>query len=276
MAAHPDVERFRRASDARNQASFDAAALDTINGLFSDNVIWFGAATGVSDGAWGKERVVSTWNNISHKHGLHVETSAVYADGLHSVVVVNITNPGTGARKVRQLNVFEMDEKSGTATQIWSTPTDTQVVNAFATGLAIPEHRNLARFSLAEESRDRWTFEPQDITAIEAFLRPDVIWQAAGNSQWKEGVKTRVEVFKWYRLFKQSTNNTIKMDVHERFAGDQWACTLVTISAQNPAHPERHMAMPEVNLFHLDVEGRCFEYWGIPDDQEAMDAFWAP
>jgi hypothetical protein len=197
----------------------------------------------------------------------------VFADGLHTVVVLNISSKY--GRTIRQLNVIEMNEETGKATAIWATPNDAAVANAFAHNTEIPEHRNLPRFRLAEASRDRWAFEPEDVSAIEGFLRPDVIWRGAGNSQWKDGVHTRSEVFKWYRLFKQVTNNSIDMDIHETFAGDQWACSLVTISAQNPQHPERHMSMPEVNLFHLDPEGRCFEYWGIAEDQAAMDAFWA-
>src|SRR5207249_3653932 len=112
--------------------------------------------------------------------------------------------------------------------------------------------------------------------AIEAFLREDVIWQGAGNSQWREGIKTRPEVFRWYRLFKQVTNDTMNMDVHETYAGDEYAVSLVTISAERPDRPDKHLNMPEVNLFHLDPEGRCFEYWGIAEDQALMDDFWAP
>jgi hypothetical protein len=36
------------------------------------------------------------------------------------------------------------------------------------------------------------------------------------------------------------------------------------------------MDLKEVNLFHLDADGRAFEFWGVPNDPEIMDAFWAP
>ena len=36
------------------------------------------------------------------------------------------------------------------------------------------------------------------------------------------------------------------------------------------------MDFKEVNLFHLDENGKCFEFWGIQDDPDEANAFWAP
>jgi hypothetical protein len=65
VAIHPDVDRFRRAFEARNHGTLSAADAEFVGSLLADNVVWFGAATGVADGAWGKEQVVANWGALT-------------------------------------------------------------------------------------------------------------------------------------------------------------------------------------------------------------------
>jgi hypothetical protein len=34
------------------------------------------------------------------------------------------------------------------------------------------------------------------------------------------------------------------------------------------------MDVKEANVFHLDAEGRAFEFWGVADNQAAINDFW--
>jgi hypothetical protein len=35
------------------------------------------------------------------------------------------------------------------------------------------------------------------------------------------------------------------------------------------------MDVREANVFHLDSEGRAYEFWGVAEDQSAINAFWS-
>jgi ketosteroid isomerase-like protein len=274
LAEHRDVRRFRRALEARTRPELDSESRQLLEEIFDDDVVWHSAAE-APEGARGKEQVISLWNALAgQQNGPRIEVDRVFADGLHVVASLDVSPPGGGST-VRQAYVFEIDEATDKATDFWGLPSDAEIAEAFEAGTPVPEHPYLERFRTAEAARDRWTFEPADVAAIEAFLREDVVWQGAGNSQWREGIAGRDQVFGWYRLFKERTGDTMNMDVHETFAGDRYAVSFVTLTADRPDAPERHLDMDEVNLFHLDEEGRCFEYWGIAVDQAEMDDFWA-
>ena len=38
----------------------------------------------------------------------------------------------------------------------------------------------------------------------------------------------------------------------------------------------KHMDFNELNLFHLAPDGHTFQFWGIAEDQEEIDAFLDP
>ena len=274
MAEHPDVQRFRRALEARSRPELDTESRQLLEEILAGDVVWHGAVGAPGPEVRGKEQVISLWNAFAGQDGgPTIAVDRVFADGLHVVASLDVSPPGGGST-VRQACVFEIEEESDKATEVWGLPSDVAIADALSAGRPIPEHPNSQRFEAAEASRGRWTFEPEDIAAIEAFLRNDVIWQGAGNSPWRQGIAGRDQVIGWFRLFKERTAQTINMDVHETFTGDRFAASFVTLTATRP-DADKHLDMDEVNLFHLDDEGRCFEFWGIAADQAQMDDFWA-
>ena len=58
------------------------------------------------------------------------------------------------------------------------------------------------------------------------------------------------------------------------FADDTHALSLVRLTADRPDRPDKHMDVKEANVFHLDDEGRAYEFWGVADDQGALNSFW--
>src|SRR5438105_5543716 len=80
MAEHPDVQRFRRALDARGSSTVDAETAELLDELFADDVVWHGAASG-------KDEVIAKWNALARNGGPAIEVDEVYADGIHTVSV---------------------------------------------------------------------------------------------------------------------------------------------------------------------------------------------
>ena len=70
--------------------------------------------------------------------------------------------------------------RTGRSTELWSLPARPAVLSAFADGSPVPEHANTARFRAAEEARARNVFSPDDMAAINEYLRDDVHWNSPG------------------------------------------------------------------------------------------------
>jgi hypothetical protein len=94
----------------------------------------------------------------------------VYADGLHTIATVALS--GVSGNTVEQALIFHLDD--GKVTEFWSLPTEAAVAAALVSGEDVPAHPYMDVFETAEATRERNTFEPEDIANIHAFLREDV------------------------------------------------------------------------------------------------------
>lgn len=267
MAEHPNVDRFRRAVAARRAAGPDPAVHD----LLSDGVVWHGAPGGGD--ATGRDEVVRQWNAYARgEHGgLGLDLRRTYADGTHGVTELEVSS-ADGSLKVMQAIVYELDD-AGKVTGIWGMPADAEIVAAFAAGEQPAPHPHQELFEIAEDVRNRQTFEPDDMAILERFLDKDVIWHGAGRSQFKDGARPRENVIALYKLFKQFSNGTFAMTYSGVYTGDDHAVSFVKLTADIGP---KHMDFDEVNLFHLRPDGSTYEFWGIAEDQEAVDRFWDP
>jgi hypothetical protein len=230
-------------------------------------VAWHGAPAGSAEG---KSRVAELWNAVVREDGRSariVEGDAVYSDGTHVVGVLEVS--GGGDAKIRQANILHLNEE-GKASAMWTIPSDDAVAKALEVGEPIPEHPNLVRFRAAEEARARNEFGPEDLASIVRFLREDVRW----NSPWGGGPSSRDEVVAQFGTFNEATGGSMQLDLNEVFADDTHAVSLVRLQADRPDRPGKHMDVREANVFHLDENGQAYEFWGVAEDQSAINAFW--
>jgi hypothetical protein len=272
MAEHPNVERLRRAIAVRAAATpgaDDAAALDD---LFADGVVWHGAPSGGD--VTGRDQVAGLWSAYARGEfgGPVIELTRVYADGTHGVTEVRLSAAGGAGLEVMQAIVYEFDG-DGRVTGIWGMPSDADVVAAFARGELPAPNPHQELFEVAEDVRARQSFEPEDMAVLERFLDKGVIWHGAGRSQFKDGARPRENVIALYKLFKQFSNGTFAMHYSGMYTGDDHAVSFVKLTAEIGP---KHMDFDEVNLFHLNPDGSTYEFWGIAQDQEAVDRFWDP
>jgi hypothetical protein len=114
-------------------------------------------------------------------------------------------------------------------------------------------------------------FEGENLVPIERFLREDVHW----NSPWGGGPQNRDEVIAQFKAFDAATGGTIRLDLNEGFADDAHAVSLVRLRAGRPDKPGALMDANEANVFHLDEHGRTYEFWGVAEDQGAINDFWS-
>jgi SnoaL-like domain len=261
VAEHPDLERFRRALEVRRTDGRDQPDVSVLDDLFVENVVWHDAASG-------KERVIDRWQAWAHE-GTKAKVGGVYADGLHTIATVELS--GASGNTVEQALIFHLD--SGKVTEFWSLPTEAAVAAALVSGEVVPTHPFMEVFEAAEATRERNTFEPEDIANIDAFLREDVEWHGARDIP---GVKGRDALIALAKQFKEATGGSLHLDMGSMFIDETHAASIVHLTATRPDKPGRKLDVMEVNLFHLDEHGKAFELWGVSADQDAIDAFWLP
>ena len=258
------AETFRRVLEVRgrNELAEDDRAL--LADAFAEDVVLHGAAGGAD--AMGRDEVASLWNTLAQAG--QTEVGDVYADSTHVVGVVEVA--AKGGKPIRQASIIHLNDE-GKAAEVWGLPPDSAIVAASGNGDQIPEHPNVAPFRAAEEARARNVFGPEDIEAIERFLREDVRW----ISPWGEGPSNRQQVLDQFATFNQATGGTMQLDLNEVFADDTHAVSLVRLQADRPDRPDRHMDVKEANVFHLDEKGQTYEFWGVAEDQAAINSFWS-
>jgi hypothetical protein len=70
----------------------------------------------------------------------------------------------------------------------------------------------------------------------------------------------------------EESNNTFAREIKQILADDEHAVCLMRIRA---ARGENRQEWDEVAVFTFSPEGRIKEFWGITEDLEMVDAFWA-
>lgn len=264
QAGAATADRFQAALEARGRPALEPDQAGQVADAFAENAVWHSGATDVS----GREAIVGNWSAVAGNGaaGIRVKVGDVYADDTHVVAVMEFSG---GGATIRQANLIHLDGE-GKATELWGIPSDAAIKDAITTGKPPAEHPNVATFRNAEEARARNTFDAADMEYIDAFLRDDVHWISA----WGEGPKTRDEVVAQFEQFKQATGDTMQLTLNEVFADATHALSLVRLTADRPDRPDKHMDVKEANVFHLDADGKAYEFWGVADDQANINQFW--
>jgi limonene-1,2-epoxide hydrolase len=272
VAEHPNVKRFKDAIAARTRRELGDRDRAVLEDLFAEDVVWHGAPTGGD--VTGKDNVIQLWNSWAREQGgPTIAVKRVYSDGTHGFTEVEVSQGSGDSRlSVMQGTAYELND-DGKVTGFWGMPSDAVISASFASGKVPDQHPNMALFEEAEAVRNRQTFTDYDMGILHRFLDEHVIWHGAGRSAFKDGARERENVIALYKMFKNITGGTFAMTYSGFYVGDNHAASFVKLTGD--VGPKR-MNFDEVNLFHLAPDGHTYEFWGIAEDQEEIDAFWDP
>jgi ketosteroid isomerase-like protein len=137
-------------------------------------------------------------------------------------------------------------------------------------GAKVAEHPNVARVTSALEARARGKFDEEDTRIILDAFADDAVWHMSGA--WQD-VKGKDALLAQWRAVAEASDDSFRVELHEMFADDDHAIGISTIRARNG---DRSMEMKEIQVFHLNSDGKITEFWGIVSDDDALNAFWAP
>jgi ketosteroid isomerase-like protein len=134
----------------------------------------------------------------------------------------------------------------------------------------VAEHPNVARVTEALEARARGKFDAKDTKIILDAFADDAVWHMSGA--WSD-VQGKDALLAQWKAVAEASDDSFRVELHEMFADDRHAIGISTIRARNG---DRSMEMKEIQVFHLDDEGKITEFWGIVAHEDELNAFWAP
>jgi hypothetical protein len=137
-------------------------------------------------------------------------------------------------------------------------------------GVKVAEHQNVARVTRALEARARGKFDEEDTRIILEAFADDAVWHMSGA--WQD-VQGKDALLAQWKAVAEASGDSFRVELQEMFADEEHAIGISTIRAQNG---DRSMEMKEIQVFHLDSDGKITEFWGIVRDEDELQAFWAP
>jgi hypothetical protein len=133
------------------------------------------------------------------------------------------------------------------------------------------EHPNVARIRRGYDIRGESTeFSDSDRAEIEDLFHEDLVYHGQGTSRFAQDFKGRDEFFAVERKFAQLVG--MRQEVLKIFADDVQAIVLAQVHA---VHDGVETTWQEAEVFRFDENGKVTDTWGIPEDQEVVDNFWA-
>jgi ketosteroid isomerase-like protein len=114
-------------------------------------------------------------------------------------------------------------------------------------------------------------FQRGDMDAIQAYFAPNIVWHVPGRGQLAGDFTGVGEVLGFFGKTMELSNGTFRLEVHDVLANDEHAAVLSTITAEREG---RSLHSNGVQILHIQ-DGRAVESWLHPDDQYAVDEFWA-
>lgn len=115
-------------------------------------------------------------------------------------------------------------------------------------------------------------FKARDMDTMKERLSPDIVWHVAGDNPRSGTYKGVDEVLGFLAGIGQDSNGTFNLEVHDVLANDDHMIALLYATAERNG---KKWAQNVVHVMHANPEGRVTEFWGIPSDQKATDAFWS-
>ncbi len=131
------------------------------------------------------------------------------------------------------------------------------------------KHPNVARLSEGFEIRRRLPLAPEDRAAFDAMLLDGVVWHGTGKGPWARDFVGKPAVFGLFDEMSNTSAGTLTLHADSVYADDTHGVIIARLHANFGG---REKEWTEAQVFHMR-DGKIDEFWGIPDEQESVDAF---
>lgn len=113
-------------------------------------------------------------------------------------------------------------------------------------------------------------FSKGDLDTVRERFAPDIRWHIPGRSQLAGTYDGIDEVFGFFGKLIELTAGTFTIEIHDMLGSDDH---VVVLAKESGDHGDQHLDSNEVHVWHITEDGKAKEFWGIPEDQYAVDAF---
>lgn len=113
-------------------------------------------------------------------------------------------------------------------------------------------------------------FAQGDLETVKSLLADNIRWSIQGRSPIAGVYVGHDEVLGFFGKIFELSGGTLRLDIHDVLANDEHVVVLVTERAERDG---RTLAATEAHVWHVS-NGKFTEFWDLPADLEAFDAFW--
>jgi ketosteroid isomerase-like protein len=134
------------------------------------------------------------------------------------------------------------------------------------------EHPNVGKIRRGFEVIEKRPMTAEDAAFVDDLFDENVVWTKQGGSQLAGVERGKQAVFAALGQVDAESGNTFRRDVRTVFADDEHGVCIMQIHAERGGNKAD---WGEVAVFTFTPEGRIIDFWGITEDLEKVDAFWA-
>jgi ketosteroid isomerase-like protein len=111
-----------------------------------------------------------------------------------------------------------------------------------------------------------------DLSVLDALIDDDVLWHQPGHHSIAGDFKGKGSLLGLFVRIWEETEGTVQTKILDVWADEERAVVLAHTTAQRLG---KHQDNIVVHVLRLTPEGKLVERWGLADDQESIDRFWA-
>jgi ketosteroid isomerase-like protein len=134
------------------------------------------------------------------------------------------------------------------------------------------EHPNVGRIRKGFEALETVPRTEADMAFVDQLFADDVVWTKQGGSKLAGVERGKTAVFAALAAVDTESDNTFARDIKQVYADDEHAVCLMQIHAGHAAH---RLDWGEVAVFTFNDVGQVKDFWGITEDLQKVDEFWA-
>lgn len=115
------------------------------------------------------------------------------------------------------------------------------------------------------------TYASGDRDRLGEFFADDIVWRVGGYHRLSGAYQGRDAVFEYFDRVAEETGGTLTLEPEAVLASDRFVTMYTRVKADREG---RDLDVTLAQAFRIGEDGRYTEYWGLADDQTAVDEFW--
>jgi hypothetical protein len=129
------------------------------------------------------------------------------------------------------------------------------------------EHPQVARRRAYLEA-----FAQGDLSTVRDYFSDDVVWHVAGKHPLSGDYRGKDALIAYFERVREMTGGSLTFEATGILGNDDHVATFLRVRGQRD---DRTLDVEMADMLRVGPDGRWTEFWSMPDDQDAVDAFWS-